>query len=158
MTVGSPPMRELYLLFQLTHLAVGNHHKLLIGGRIQEEGITAVSKQLLQLHGHTNGMGGDVEIEIIRKQRIKLHTHQTAFGLQGTMTLDNREETFRGIASRKDNSLSAKGTHLRTADIECVAMGSEPRQGDIIGGRSQRITQTGAIDIKLKAILLTGGI
>ena len=76
--VGGTPMGELHLLLQLAHLAVGNHHKLLIGGRIQEEGVAVVSKQLLQLHGHTNGMGGDVEIEIIRKQRIKLHTHPPA--------------------------------------------------------------------------------
>ena len=40
--VGGTPMGELHLLLQLAHLAVGNHHKLLIGGRIQEEGIAVV--------------------------------------------------------------------------------------------------------------------
>ena len=78
--VGGTPMGELHLLLELAHLAVGNHHKLLIGGRIQKEGVAVVGKELLQLHSHADGMGGNVEIEVVGEERIKLHTHQPTFG------------------------------------------------------------------------------
>ena len=74
------------------------------------------------------------------------------------MTLDDGEEILRGITAREDNGLSTKGSHLRAANVEGIAMGGEPWQRDVVGRRGQGITQTGTIDIELKPVLLTGGI
>ena len=124
-------MGEDDLLFQFVHFIVRNHQELLIGGRIEEELIAQVGEQLFQFDRHTHGMGRDVEIEIVGEQRIKLHAYQTTFCQQGTVTLDDGEETLRRIATGEDNGLTTKGANLRSTDIECVAMGSQPRQSDM---------------------------
>lgn len=71
---------------------------------------------------HSDGMARYLEIELIRKQRVKLDAEHSALGKQGSMTLHVGEEVFRCLHAREYHSFSHHGTHLGSTDIECITM------------------------------------
>ena len=72
------PRLKGYCLSQLFYLFLGEHDKLLIGGRVGD-GEPCIGEELSHPHRHVNGMTCNAEIQVIGEQGIKLHTCQSAF-------------------------------------------------------------------------------
>lgn len=68
------------------------YYKLLIGWRIVGNGDTMLFEDAADAGSHSDGMARYLEIELIRKQRIKLDAEHSALGKQGSMTLHVGEE------------------------------------------------------------------
>ena len=84
-----------------------------------------IHEKLLQLHRFVNGMLRDAEIEIIRKEGVKLQTCDTTFGKQRSMALDDCEDILRCPCVRINHSLTEKSSYFCAANIEHVAVGGE---------------------------------
>ena len=125
MMVGLTKMRELYQMTQAFYLFVVYDDELLVGRRVDIELETLTLENLLHLHCHTDGMFGEFEVKVVAKQCIELKTDQCAFGNDGTMLLLDGEKMLVSLSVGENHSLTAKGTNLRAADIEHVAVTGE---------------------------------
>lgn len=67
-------------------------------------------------------MAGEVEVEVARKQRLKLQTDEGSLGDNGTVLLLDGEEMLMGTTVGENDRLTAQGTDLRSANIEDITM------------------------------------
>ena len=118
MLAGLTEMSEDEVLRQSLHLRIGQHDELLVGGGVYEELITFLLEDALHLHSHLNGVLGQLEVEVVRKQGIKLQTYQRALSNDGAVLLLDGEEVFVSLAVGEDHRLATQGTNLRSANVE----------------------------------------
>ena len=76
-------------------------------------------------------MGRQIEIQIPSEQGIKLKSDECSLGNDGSMLFLNGKEMLVSLAVGKDNSLTAKGSYLRSTNVKNIAMACQIRQGDI---------------------------
>ena len=148
MVVVRPPVGEADVLRQLLHLLVGQDDELLVGGRVEIELIAVLLENLFHLHGFFYGVTGQLEVEVVGKQRLELQADECALGNDGSMLFLYGEEVLMGIAMRKHYSFAAQGSNLGTADVEDVAMASQIGEGDIIVVGHQAIAKASTVNIK----------
>ena len=128
---------------------------MLIGRRIQEEFVTLVQEQFLQLHSQVNGALGYLEVQSVREQGVKLDAQQAAFGHQGTVLFHHGKEVLRSLSGRENHGLAAEGAYLGTADGEDVAEPGQILDGDVAGGAHKAVTQTGTVHKQRQGVFLT---
>ena len=113
---------ELHVLRQAFDLSVGQHDELLVGGRVNVEPITLLLEDLLHAHSHLDGMFGELEVEVVRKQGLELQTDEGTFGYHGSVLFLDREEVLVGLTIGEDHSLTTKSTNLRSTNIEHITV------------------------------------
>lgn len=84
-------------------------------------------------------MAGEVEVEVARKQRLKLQTDEGSLGDNGTVLLLDGEEMLMGTTVGENDRLTAQGTDLRSANIEDITMPGKIGEGDVIPQPSAHI-------------------
>ena len=152
--IGLAPVCELDILRQSFHGFVGQDNKLLVGGRVDEELAALLLENLLHAHGHIDGVARQLEIQIVRKQRIKLQTYQCSLGYDGTMLLLDGEEVLVGLTVGEDDSLATEGANLRATNVEDVTVAGQVGQGDVAPLGHQSVAQSGTIYIKRYVVVL----
>ena len=120
----------------------------MVGGGIYQELITFADEELLHAHRRLDGLLGELEVEVIREQCLKLQANESALGDHSTVLFLNGEEMLVRILMGEDHGLTAKCTDLRATDIEDVAVTGEIGQGDVVAICHQTIAEAGTIDIK----------
>ena len=108
-------------------------NKLLIRRRLQKQLITLpaqsfpqLHRKILpaqsfpQLHRKIHRVSADLQIQVVRKKRVKLQAQKPSLGKQTAMLFDLRHEVRRHIFLRKNNCLAKQCPHLRSADIKDV--------------------------------------
>ena len=120
--VVGPPEGEIDLFLQGLYQGVGDDDKLLVGGRVEVEREACRAQDVLQLFRHVDGMGGDLQVEVVGEQGIELDACQPPLGKQGSVLFDDTEETAGGSTTGEDNGFAAEGTDLGAADVEGIAV------------------------------------
>ena len=95
------PNGKFHFLRQCLHLVVGQDYKLLVGRRIEEESVSFFAQGLAEAHCHCDGVTGDVEVEIVGEQDVKLYAYRAAFCRECAVAFDDVEEVPGRVASRK---------------------------------------------------------
>ena len=67
------PMDEKNLLFQPVHQCIGQHHKLLVGGGVDEHLQSRPHQYLFQPLCHVDGMTRDTVVEPVGEEGVELH-------------------------------------------------------------------------------------
>ena len=97
-------------------------------------------------------MAGNLQIQVIGKERIKLDAKQSALGQQSSMLFDGGEEVLRGRIMGEHNCLAAQCADLGSADIEAVAVIGNIRKGHISLIAHQAIAHPGPVQIQRQLI------
>ena len=104
-TDREPLFKDKVFLQARYRLAV-KQDKLLVCRGIAIHLITLADEGVTQSHRLIDGMKGNLEVQVVGHQRVKLDAQQTALGHQGTMLLDDGKEMGRCIVVREDNRLA----------------------------------------------------
>ena len=98
-------------------------------------------------------MGGNVKIQVIGHQGIKLDTQQAALGQHAAMLLDEITEILLQVRVRDDHCLTEEGAYLGAADVEHIAQPGDIRQCHIVALRHQAVAQPGTVQEQVQAQL-----
>ena len=141
-------MCEEDILCQFRSLRIVDDDKLLVCGGVEVEAVTLSFEQVAHLLGHHVGMTGDVEIQVVSEQGVKLQTVQAPFGDDRSVLFLDAEEMVVGIVMGEHHRLAAQRSHLRTTDIEHVAVLGEVGQADVVARCCESVAQTGTVHIQ----------
>ena len=162
--VGLTEMGEGDTLGQALGNGIGEYNELLIGGRIDIEGIAVLTEQRLHLHGHRNGMLRELEIKgrtfiIDRGEKgLELQADKSTLGNDGTMLLLNGEEMLMGRTIGEDDGLATEGAYLGASDIEDIAMTGKEGKGDVALRGHEAVAKAGSVDVEGEVVALADGI
>ena len=109
------------MLANAGHVLVGQNHKLLVCGRLQEELVAALVQHATKRLRGFDGLATNLKIQAIGKKSLELHARQAALGKQRAMLLNTRNGMRRGVHAAKHHGLAAKRAALGAADVEHVA-------------------------------------
>ena len=109
------------LLTQDCQLLIRNDGILLVRGGVEQQGIAVGNKDLPDLERHINGVAGNLEIQIVGKQRVKLDTQQTALGQHAAALLHHKAEVLLQCRVHNDHGFTEQRTYLGAADVKYVA-------------------------------------
>ena len=111
------------------------------------------AEDLLQLHCHVDGMAADLEIEVIREERVELDAQQAAFREERAVQFDVGEEMGRR-AFREDHRFAAEGAHFCAADIEDVGQGGDIGERHVGGGAHEAVAEARAVDVEGQGVFV----
>ena len=148
------PVLNRRMLANARHVLVGQNHKLLVGGRLQEELVAALVQHTTQGLRGLNRLAANLKIQAIGKERLELHARQATFGQQRAMLLNARNGMSRSMHAAEHHGLAAQSTALGAADVEHVAQLRQLGQGDVAFVGRQRIGQAGTIHKQRNLALL----
>ena len=97
-------------------------------------------------------MGADLEIELVREQRLELGAEQAALGQQRAVLLHLVDEVRRRPALREDHGFAAEGPDLGAPDVEHIAEGGQLREREVVRGAHQPVAQARPVDIQRQAL------
>ena len=126
--VGLLGKAELDLALQTVDGRLIHRHENLVGGRFESERVALGAQGLANTIGRLIGVAGDLEIQVVGEQSVKLRAQHKALGQQGTVLLDEGQEVLRRVVLGKHHGLAEQGTHLGTADVEHVGDGRQIRE------------------------------
>ena len=118
-------MTELNQFFQFLHALIVDDDKLLVGWGIHIELKTLAYEDILHPHGHLDSMLRKLHIQVVCEQSVKLQADQGTLGDDGSVLLLDGEEMLMRLTVGEDDGFAAKGTNLRTTDVEDVTVTSQ---------------------------------
>ncbi len=106
--ISLSPYGEDDVLAQLRQFGIVEDNKLLICGRVDEELITFLRKDVAHLLRHNISMTRNVEVQVVGEECIELQTVESALSNNSTVLLLDAEEVRMSVVVGKDNSLAAE--------------------------------------------------
>ncbi len=132
--------------------AVRQHHKLLVCGRFQIKRHAVPRQDLLQLHGPVNAVLPQPGIQLVCKQRVKLHAQQPALCQQAAVLFGPVQKVRGHPAAGEDRRLAAQRADLGAADIKRVAQSVQILQRYVALRACQRIAKPCPVQKQLEII------
>ena len=90
-------------------------------------------------------MGGDLEIEVIGHQCVKLDAQQSSLGQHAAVLLDEVAEILVDGGIHDDNRLAEQRAHLGAANVEHITQSCQILHGHIVAFCFQTVTQPGTV-------------
>ena len=95
-------------------------------------------------------VGGDVHIQIVGHQHIKLHPQQTSLGQHGAVLFDEIPEILGQSRIADDDSFPEQGANFGAADIEYIAQTGNILQRQVIFLGGKTVAQSSAIQEQIQ--------
>ena len=107
--------------------------ELLVGRAVDKELCTFILQGFLDAHCFAYGMAGDVEVESVGEEGLKLDAEQTSFGEHAAVALDAVAEVAFCLFCCYHNCFAEECAYFCSADVECVGKACKHGQVDVAG-------------------------
>ena len=101
-------------------------------------------------------MGGNLKVQIVRHEGIKLHPQQAALCQHTAVLLDEVTEVLLESRAPNHHRFAKQGAHLGAADVEHIAQPGDIRKGQVITLRHQAVAQPRAVQEQVQSQLPAG--
>ena len=129
-------------------MPVVEHKKEQIGWRVLQQPIALLYQLLLQPLSHLDAIAGNLEVEVVAQERIKLQRAAPSLGKQGAVALDLGKEVADNPRAGDDHRLTKHGPALSPANVEGVTQTCDILQRNIRPGRRQTVSDACTVEVE----------
>ena len=145
---------QLELLRDLRVLGVGKVDEDLVGRRLREQGNSRLRASVLHTRGVLVRAAGNLEVEVVGEERLKLRAEQPPLRKHGAVLLHVRAEMRLELVVHDDDGLAEQRAAFRAAAVEHVGEPSDVLKGNVAADCLETVGQTRAVDEQVERKLV----